>query len=135
MQILQLQPGRLSKLKLACLFFVFSFSFLVMVVRRGNESVKYGTIKFQSNLENQVLVNGSRQGGLGDSPDDALFLLSVLEKQHGGNAPNPTLRSDVGAVISVELETGNLAGVLPGQFVDHRCDHPAWSAPWRPELH
>ena len=52
-----------------------------------------------------IFFNGSSQGRFGHRADDALFLLAVLEKQHGRNAPDPVLCGDVGAVVGVELVT------------------------------
>lgn len=86
-------------------------------------------------LNLQILLYGSSECGLGHGTDNALFSLPVLEEQHGRDAPDPVLCRYARAVIGVELEAGDLPGVLLGQFVHHRCYHPAWPAPGRPKLH
>jgi len=82
-----------------------------------------------------VLVDDGGERGLGHGADDALLLLAALEDEHGGDAADAVGGGHVGAVVRVHLAALDLAGVVLGQLVDHRRDHPARPAPRRPELH
>lgn len=86
-------------------------------------------------LEIEVLLDGSRKGGLWHGTDHTLLFLAILEEENSRNAPDTVLGGYVGAVVRIELVARDLASVLLGELVDHWGYHLAGPAPRGPELH
>lgn len=86
-------------------------------------------------LNIQVLLNGSGEGRLRNSTNDALLLLPILEEEHSRYTSDAVIGCNVAGFICVQFVTCNLPCVFLRQLIDHRSDYLAWPAPWRPELH
>lgn len=85
-------------------------------------------------LPPDVFVDAADQGALGHSSNHRIFLLTVLEYHHCGNASYPKLGCYVGVFISVELVAVQLPFIFFWKFANDRIYHFAWPAPRSPEL-
>src|SRR5215207_8714744 len=64
---------------------------------------------------------------------DALGDLAVAEEQERRDRHDLVLRRRLDVLVGVELDDLEL-GPLTGDLLDDRADHPAWTAPGRPEV-
>ncbi|KAE8666570.1 hypothetical protein F3Y22_tig00112496pilonHSYRG00002 [Hibiscus syriacus] len=79
--------------------------------RHENQQNARGSIRFTvRNYDNSKGFPPTLQGRLGYRTDDAFF--SPFLKKHGGDAPDPELRCNVGTFIGVELVTSDLSGLF-----------------------
>ena len=71
----------------------------------------------------------------GQRANELVYLLPVLEEEHGGDALNGILGR--GHRVLVHIQFGNLdsAGIFGSQLVEHGRNHAAWTAPRRPTVH
>ena len=58
-------------------------------------------------LNDQVLLNGSGEGRLRNSTNDALLPLPILEEEHSRHTSDAVLRCNVGGLICVDFVTCN----------------------------
>ena len=72
---------------------------------------------------------------LGQRANELVYLLTVFEEEHGGNALNGILGSDLRVVIHIQFGNLDSAGIFGRQLVEHGRNHPAWTAPWSPAVH
>src|SRR5947209_17339568 len=73
--------------------------------------------------------------GFRNRPDLLVDDLTTLEEQQGRNSPNAESRGSLLVGINVQLADLYLSDVI-GRYLVHRgSHHPAWSAPFSPEVH
>ncbi len=68
--------------------------------------------------------------GAGKLADD----LAVAKRLYRRDALDPVLGRDPGVLIGVELGKDHVVAVFGSDMLDDRPEHPAGSAPWRPEI-
>src|SRR5687767_3879725 len=67
-------------------------------------------------------------------PDDAVGLAPVLEHDHGRDRADAEASSGDRIGVDVELYDADLVALLVRDFLEDRPDHPARTAPRRPEI-
>src|SRR5688500_8671237 len=67
-------------------------------------------------------------------PDDAIGLAAVLEHDHGRDRADAEAPSGDRVGVNVELHDADLVALLVRDFLKDRPDHPARTAPRRPEV-
>ena len=82
----------------------------------------------------QGLIDPLLQGAIGKRAGLTHEHLSPMEYHDGRNALYAVLRRDMRFLIDVDFHHKQFALVLPGDLLDHRPHHPAWSTPFRPEI-
>jgi hypothetical protein len=76
-----------------------------------------------------------RQRCLGQGPDDAIDLDTVLEHDHGRDALDAVAQSVLVVLIGVDLRHDDLVLVVVGDLFENRSNHATGSAPGSPEVH
>ena len=71
----------------------------------------------------------------GQRADEPVNLLTVLKDEHGGDALNGILGSNLGVLVHIQFGNLDSAGIFGSQLVEHGPNHPAWAAPWSPAVH
>src|SRR4029078_4195056 len=82
----------------------------------------------------KVTVNKGAQRGLRQRADLLRVCLAALEKDQRRNPADAELVGDLRIRVDVELRDGEPARVLLGHGFEHRCDHLARAAPFRPVI-
>src|SRR5829696_2539903 len=60
--------------------------------------------------------------------------LAALEQKHGGDAANAIAARRVWILVDVQFRYRHLLAKLGRNLFECRSDHPAWPAPFRPEV-
>ena len=61
--------------------------------------------------------------------------MPVLENDQSGNGSDPEARGEFRRLINVHLRDHRFVRLLGRNFIEHRGEHFAWSAPLRPKVH
>lgn len=86
-------------------------------------------------MGSEMRLDHARDIVLGSDADHLVPDLSALEQQQGGDTPDTVLERGFLVVIHVQLQHFGATGVLSGNLFHRRSQHPAGSAPRRPEVH
>jgi len=61
--------------------------------------------------------------------------LAALEQQHRRDSAHSVARRNVRVLVDVQLGHRDLVAEVVRDFLERRRDHPARTAPFRPEIH
>src|SRR5437660_1529665 len=67
--------------------------------------------------------------------DNLLGHLSVVEQKQSWDGPDAIFCRQCLLLVNVDLADLNFAGVFLSEFIQHRPDHLARTAPFRPKIH
>src|SRR5512139_3307866 len=83
----------------------------------------------------QIAVDEGGELALGYGTDLGGFDLAVLEQHQCRDAADAVLGRRLRVLVDVQFGDLDLAGVFARDFLEHRADHLAGTAPLRPEIH